>query len=211
MLCRCPARERIARIFKRGLPMNLTETIHFMRGALLSPQPNAQDYLARGYDWKQTALTLTLPLIVLQVIASSLSLIIAGFFSLNFVITGLVTIVLGYAVATVTLAALAGAFGGMTNFDRALGAISLAAVPSVAAAILAALLGFVSGALTMLITLAGVIYTLVILYQIIPSYLSVPEDKRMFHFIAMIVTIIVIMVVLSNLFGPAHYRLGYLG
>ena len=178
--------------------MNISETINLIRSALLAPQPTWQEYLAKNRSWKETLLVLTLPLIVGSVLLNCLlTLLVGASLGMSVVVSQILYAIITFAVFTLVLAALAGSFGGITDFDRATAAISLSGVPA-----------YVAGAVTpipvigFLIALAGGIYSLVLLYQIIPVYLNVPEDKRVIHFIVTIVAALVVSMILFGLLLP---------
>ena len=52
-----------------------------------------------------------------------------------------------------------------------------------------------------LLQLVGSIIGLVFLYKIIPLALSVPDEKRVLHFVLTIVTVFVINIILGLIFG----------
>lgn len=186
------------------------KTLGLVKGGLFNPQATWNDYLATNPGWQQTAIVLTGPLIVLNVLLGLiLSRIMGGYLAYglhtNFVmalIMGLVLAVVGFLVAVFVFNFLAGVFKGNPNFDRAFAAVSLAAIPAWIAGIVGALIPGVG----FLIALAGAIVTLVFLYKIMPLALGVPPDKRVVHFIVSIIAIFIVNVVLSMTFGTSAIR-----
>ena len=178
-------------------------TVRLIRGALFDPQPTWQAYLPQSNDWKQTAKDLTVPLIVGTLILSFvLSLVFSGFYvfgagpGFGGLLIGLVIGFAGFMMTGFILAKLAGAFKGNDDFDKAFAALSLTAVPSYAGAVLGTLpwIGW-------LFSLGLMVYSLVLLYRIIPDYLAVPQDSRTRHFVCSLLAVFVLMLVLGSLFG----------
>jgi len=181
---------------------DLKKTIDLIKGGLLEPKATWQSYLAENRGWQDTATILTLPLIVASfIIAGILTLLFSGFYmvprgGVGAWLLGLIMAVISIAAAAFIFSYLAGVFKGRHDFNKGLAAISLAAVPAYVGNALSALplVGW-------LISLALGIVTLVFLYQIIPSYLEVPDDKRVLHYVVSLVATFVVMLVLGLVLG----------
>jgi hypothetical protein len=113
------------------------------------------------------------------------------------VVLGVLFAVIGVVVASFVFNLLAGVFKGTPNFSRAFAAFSLAAIPAWLANAVAPLVPYLGG----LLGLAGAIASLVFMYKIIPLALAVPQDKRVVHFIASIVLMIVIQMAVGFALG----------
>ena len=111
-------------------------------------------------------------------------------------IVGLIAAGISIAVLSFVVSALAGVFGGQANFDRAFASVSLAMIPSWAGTALGGIpwIGW-------LLQLIGSIIGLIFLYKIIPLAVSVPENKRVGHFVLTVVTVFVINIILAAIFG----------
>lgn len=59
-----------------------------------------------------------------------------------------------------------------------------------------------------LISLALGVFSLVLLYKIIPSYLEVPEEKRVVHFIASLIATFILVFIVNMIFGVGAYKAG---
>jgi hypothetical protein len=100
------------------------------------------------------------------------------------------------AVVAFIVSALAGAFGGKNSFALGLAATTFAFIP-----------GYLGQAVTWLPWIGGLlafglfIYALVLLWKVIPVYLSVPDEKRIGHYILSLVAIVAAMFVLSMTVG----------
>jgi hypothetical protein len=91
---------------------------------------------------------------------------------------------------------LAGVFDGKRNFDAAYAVVALAIVP--------AAIGSAIGPLPLigwLINLAASIYSLMLAYRFIPTFLEVPEASRTKHFALSIVAAIVVNIVVTFTIG----------
>ncbi len=182
-------------------------TIDLIKGALFDPEATWDSYLPDAGDWKKTAALLTGPLVVGSgIISYVINLIFPN--RLPFLpgptLTGMLAGILISAIAAVVIAfvvaILAGMFKGKNSFPLGLAATSLAFVP-----------GYIGIALVHipwlggLISLAFGIYGLVLLWRIIPKYLEVPGASRVGHYILSLVASIVVLFILSAVFGGALF------
>lgn len=181
------------------------KTLGLIKGGLLDHENTWKSYLEDCPDWKQTALILTGPLFIFNILLSLIFSRLAGGYAMygyhgNWfmaLVTGLVMGAIGFFIAVLVFNFLAGVFKGTTNFSRAFAAVSLAVIP-------AWLAGAVSGLIPYLgffIALAGGILSLVFLYRIIPLALNVPDDKRVVHFVVSLVAVIVCNMVVGLTLG----------
>jgi len=181
------------------------QTLELVRGGLVDHQATWKNYLDSEPAWQKTAMELTGPLIILNVVLTLIfSRIVGGWYYYGYgmgfftaLVTGLVMSVAGIVIAAFVLSFLAGTFDGKQSFSRAFAAISLAAIPGFLAGIVAALIPGIG----FLIALAGGILSLVFLYKIIPLALDVPEAKRVLHFVVSLIVMFVINMILATVLG----------
>ena len=184
---------------------DIAKTVALVKGGILDPQTTWKGYLAENPGWQQTAMVLTGPLIVANVLLSLiLSRIVGGFAYYGYhssflvaLIVGLVMAVIGFAVAVLVFNFLAGPFKGKPDFSRAFAAVSLASIP----AWIAGIIGSVVPWAGMLIALAGGILSLVFMYKIMPLALELPDGTRLVHFIVSLVLIIILNMIVGAFLG----------
>lgn len=182
---------------------DIQKTLALIKDGLLEPRATWQSYLAENRSWQETALLLTLPLILASVVlAGLLSLILGGRvgygagMGFGAWLIGLVMAVVGIAIAAFIFSFLAGVFKGTHDFNKGLAALSLAAIPGY--------LGNIIGVVPYIgwiVSFALAIVSLVFLYKIIPLYLEVPDDKRVLHYITSLVATFIAMLILGTLLG----------
>jgi len=182
--------------------LDINRTVKLVSGALLDREATWSAYLPEAADWKKTAILLTGPLIVVSaLVAYAIGLVTGGGMFRPTIASTILTIVMGAigaGVVSFIVSFLAGTFGGKSSFALGLAAVTLAFVP-----------GYVGQALVWLPWVGGLlalglgIYSLVQLWQIIPSYLEVPPEKRTLHYVATIIATIVVMAVLSSVIRPS--------
>ncbi len=184
---------------------DFAKTLQWIKGGLLEPQATWDRFLGSNPDLKTTLIQLTGPLLVANVLLSVIfARLLGGFHAYGMggnlfmaIIMGLVMAVIGLAIATVVINALAGAFGGKPDLNRAFAAVSLAAIPAYLASIVAALIPM----LGVLVMLAGVILSLVYLWRILPQALAVAGEKRALHYIVSLVAIFVVNMIVMMILG----------
>ncbi len=187
------------------MSFDFAKTIALVKGGLMDPQATWNSYLGENPDWQQTAVVLTGPLIVANVLLSLLlSRMLGGFayygYASSFpaaLVVGLIMAVIGFMVAVLVFNFMAGPFKGQPDFSRAFAAVSLAAIPAWVAGIVGALIPWVGW----MIALAGGILSLVYLYRIMPLALKLPDDKRLVHFIVSLVIMIILNAILGVFLG----------
>lgn len=187
---------------------DVSRIAEIIKGMLLQPQPTWQAYLAENKSWRQTLTELALPLIVGSLV---LSLILSFLFpgddlamsdlGLGGLVFGLVGGVVGILVSAFLLALLAGLFKGQNDLDRAVAALTLTGIPAYVGIAIEALP--LIGVLAMMV---ATIYSIVLLYRIIPDAHGVPQGRRVIHFISFLIAgaiaLIVLSVVLLQILGP---------
>jgi len=179
------------------------KTVDLIKNGLLEPRATWQSYAAENRGWQDTAVLVTLPLIIVSfVLAGVLSLIFGGYgafgtgMGFGAWLVSLVMALIGIAIAAFIFSYLAGLFRGRHDFNKGLAAVSLAAIPGY--------LGNIVGVVPFIgwiVSLALGIISLVFLYQIIPLYLDVPQEKRALHYIASLVATFIVMLILGAVLG----------
>lgn len=181
------------------------KTLGLIKGGLLDHENTWKTYLEDCPDWKQTALVLTGPLFILNIVLSLIFSRLAGGYAVygyhgNWfmaLLTSLVMGAIGFAIGVLVFNFLAGVFKGTPNFSRAFAAFSLAVIPAWVAGAVSGLIPY----LGFLIALAGGIMSLVFLYRIMPLALNVPDDKRVIHYVVSLVVIIICNMVIGLTLG----------
>lgn len=189
---------------------NLNKTIKIIQGGLFNSKDTWQSYLAENHDWKETATLLTGPMILVSVLLSSLLLwlfsshyLFATQGGFGITLLKLIGAAIGISVGAFLFSFIAGFFKGKHDFNKGLAALSLAAIPGY--------IGSIVGSVPMigwLISLGLGIVSLVFLYKIIPSYLEVPEEKRVVHFVTSLVSTVVVAFIINMILGVGAYTAG---
>jgi hypothetical protein len=183
------------------MAFNAAETLSLIKGGLLDRRATWASWLGRSPTLQRTAIALTVPLLVISSIASWLfGLVVGNAFGggLTGLLYGLVMALVGIGLATLAFGFFAGMFGGKQDYPRAFAAVSLAMIPAALAGPVSALIPWFG----LLVLLAGGIASLVFLYQVMPLALQIPDDKRVVHFLAGIVTVFLVNAVLAAAFNP---------
>lgn len=194
------------------MAFDIKKTIDLIKGGLFDPKNTWTRYLDENPGWQDTAIQLTGPLLIANVLLTLIfSRMVGGYvyfgYGQNFLaalVSGLVFGAIGFAVVVAVFNFLAGVFKGQSNFSRAFAAVSLAAIPSWVAGIVGSIVPWIGW----LIALAGGILALVYMYKIIPIALGVPEDKRVVHFIASIVCVVIINFIVAAVLGTSSMGRG---
>ncbi len=184
--------------------IDLTKTLNLIKGGLLEPRATWESYHAENRDWKDTATLLTGPLIIgATVLSAVLSWVFRHHHMFGVARGGVLGLLLNIVLAAISIGVvsfvfsfLARTFGGEHDLNRGLAAASLAAIPSYVGSVVGTLpwIGW-------LLSLALMVVGLVFLYQIIPLYLKVPEDKRVLHYVVSLVVSIVVVFVIATILG----------
>lgn len=187
------------------MAFDIKKTIELITGGLFDPQNTWKRYLDEKPGWQDTAIQLTGPLIIANVLLTLIfSRMVGGYvyfgYGQNFLaalVSGLVYAAISFAIVVTVFWFLAGVFKGKADFSRAFAAITLVAIPAWVAGVIGAIIPWVGW----LIALAGAILTLVYLYKIIPLAFNVPEDKRVAHYIVSLVCVLVVNLIIGTVLG----------
>jgi hypothetical protein len=180
---------------------DLQATLRWVSAVLKDPNV-ASAYRETAPTWQQSFLQLTLPVYTAgYAIGLIVALVTGGTFLFGSPSVGMIILILIWALAWTFVMAfifdyLAGVFDGKRNFDAAYAVVALAIVP--------AAIGSAIGPLPLigwLINLAASIYSLMLAYRFIPTFLEVPEASRTKHFALSIVAAIVVNIVVTFTIG----------
>jgi hypothetical protein len=181
---------------------DLNDTLRWVLGVLQDPHGTAAAYRETQAPWQATFLRIALPVFVAAGLLGLVLSWMSGRPTSFGVMAGAplwMLFALAWSVVYVLVAAFlfdffAGVFGGTRNYDAAMATLGLALVPAALGSALNPLpwLGWLIG-------LVASIYSLVLAYQFVPVFMSVPEDKRVVHFVTSIVAAVVLNIVVSLL------------
>ncbi len=194
------------------MQFDINKTIELVKGGVMAPEATWAEYLGENPGWQKTLALLTGPLLLANVVLSTIFTWLFGGISkyamgdsfFGALLFTLVTAAAGFLLAVFIINALAGVFGGKPNFDRAFAALSLVAIPAWLAGIVGSLIPWVG----FLVSLAGGIWSLVLLYRIIPLAFEVPEEKRVVHYIVSFIAVIVCNMILGAVLAFGGLRPG---
>ena len=183
------------------MTFDFNKTLALIKGGVMDHEATWRNYLDENPGWQQTAMLLTGPLLIANVLLGQIFARMMGGYAAyglqgNFfvaLIWGLVLAAIGFLIAVFVFNFLAGTFKGKPDFNRTFAAVSLAAIP-------AWLAGMVSGlipVLGLLLALAGGIMSLVFMYKIMPLAVDVPDEKRTLHFVLSLIVIVVLNMVIG--------------
>lgn len=186
--------------------IDINKTLSLIKSGLFEPKETWKNYLQEEYTWKETAMLLTLPIIVLSTVFSAvLSYLFRNYSILGVqtgfesIILGLIMAIIGTMVASFIFSYLAGIFGGKHNFNKGFAALSLATIPTYIGSVFGTL-PFIGLLFSLVLSIVGIVF----LYKIIPSYLEVPQEKRVLHFIASLFLIFVFMFIIASIMGKGN-------
>jgi len=188
--------------------IDLKRTLRLVSGGMFDPEKTWRDYLPDAESWQKTVFLLTGPLIIFAAVAAYIfgflgsDLSLFGGFRPTIISTimTMITSAIAAIVVAFVVSALAGAFGGKNSFALGLAATTFAFIP-----------GYLGQAVTWLPWVGGLlalglfVYGLVLLWKVIPVYLSVPDGKRVGHYILSLVITIAAMFILSMTVGRFLY------
>lgn len=185
---------------------DLEATRRWVFGMVTDPHATAHAYQGERATWLQTLMLVTVPV---YVGAAVLGYVLSWLFGRPFMFGAVAgapawfVMSLIWSVAYVFVVAFifdffAGVFKGERSFDAAFATLSLAMVPAVLGGILSPLpwLGWLIG-------LAAAIYGLVLLWQFVPVFMTVPDDQRVLHFVVSLVVAFVVNLVVAGIIGLA--------
>lgn len=183
---------------------DLDRTLRWVTGVLQDPQGTAVAHRETQPTWRQSFVQIVLPLYVAAGIIGLLLSWMSGRPTLFGAMAGAplwMLIALAWSVAYVLVVAFifdyfAGVFGGRRGYDGAVAALALALVPAAVGSALNPLpwIGWLIG-------LVAGIYSLVLAYQFVPVFMTVPEDKRVVHFVASVVSAFLLNLIVAGLLG----------
>ncbi len=181
------------------------------RGMIAAPDATIRDHVRPVPPWGVAAREHAVPLIVLTAAMSTVMIWLfppqllaahaeAGLelLLLQFVMEIVVNFV-GVAVISGVVMFFAGVFGGQATFNAAFVMVALASTPYLLAKTVVTLP--IIGAF---VFLAGLIYTLVLLYKAAPIALQLPWQNRGKHFAMSLLSLLMIAMLARTAFGPAH-------
>ncbi len=188
---------------------NLSKTLGLIKGGLTDHQATWNAYFQDCPSWQTTAINLTAPLLVASVLVGAiLGQIFGGFTAYGYydnvfsaLFFGLIVACIGFTVAVFVFSTMAGMFQGKSDFSRSFAAVSLAAIPSWLAAMVAAIL---PGFFGTLLSIAGGVLSLVFMYRLMPLALAIPDTKKTVHFISSLVVILIVNVIVGSLLPISH-------
>jgi hypothetical protein len=181
---------------RTAMTFDITKTFSLVKGGLLDSEATWKNYLAENPGWQQTAMLLTGPLILVNVLLNQVFTRMTGGYApysfqggfVTAILWGLLMAVISFLVAVFVFNYLAGSFKGKPDFSRAFAAVSLAAIPAWLAGMISGLIPGVG----FLLALAGGILSLVFMYKIMPLALDIPDEKRTVHFVASLIVIVIL-------------------
>lgn len=187
--------------------IDLKRTLELVKGALFDSEATWHSYLPEAHDWKKTAFLLTGPLIIASVVLAYLIALtgsdMSAFGIRPTLLSSLLNIIasaVSAAVVAFIFSTIAGSFGGKSDPALGLAATTLAFVPGYFGQALGWLpwIGF-------LVAIGLFIYSLVLLWRILPLYLEVPAEKRTVHFVVSLIASVVVMFILGAVVNRVLY------
>jgi hypothetical protein len=191
---------------------DLGKTFSLVTGGMARPPATWQGYLATNPSWQETLIVLTAPLFLVSLVLSTVLGRATGGVSayaargtlLTELLLGLVAGAVAFLVTVFVLNFFAGIFKGKPDFSRAFAAVSLAAIPAWVFGIAGAAIPWLGG----LVSLVGAIWSLVLLYRILPLALDIPQGKRVVHYVVSLLVVIVVNAVIAVFLYPTAFRSG---
>jgi hypothetical protein len=179
--------------------INLEEMRQVAQGALLQPDATWAKAKAEGKSAQQMAQALTIPLVLLcAAVNLVLGLVFAREHTATFILGhaagGAIVGILGVFLLAFLTDVLAGFFGGTRDYNAAFNAVALTAVPS-AVGLAGQNLPVVGGIASLVLWFYG----LYLLYQALPVFLTIPEEKRMLHYLSTLGAAMVIGLVMGKI------------
>jgi len=195
--------------------IDINKTLELVKGGLFYPRQTWQKYLEEGHDWKETAMLLTIPLMFISVVLTAIFSWLFGSYTMFGMQSGigasikqLITSFVSIGIASFLFSYLAEMFDGKHDFNKGFAALSLTAIPGFTGSVLGTL-----PMIGMFLSLGLAILGLVYLYKIIPTYLEVPQGKRVIHYILSLLASFIAMLIIGSMLGlgaasSANYDLG---
>lgn len=174
-----------------------------VRDGLFEPGKAWDAYKAEEHSWTDTATNFSLPLIVASGV---LALILGWLFSGSYILGGgggftgfiysLVMSLVWFGLGGWIASFLAGKFGGKDSFDQAWSALTFASIPGMVGTVLGTVPWF-----GWLLSLAGFVWSLVLLFQALPKFLDIPAERSVGHFFATLGLSLVALIVSGAILG----------
>jgi len=185
------------------MDFDIKKTLELVKNGLLNPEETWNSYLAENPGWQKTLVVLTGPLLLGSVVLNVIfSRMFGGYGAyalggniVTSLLLGLITAIAGFILFVFIASFFAEKFGGKSDFPRAFAAVSLAAIPAWLASIAAAIIPW----LGVFVSIAGAIWSLVLLYKIFPLALGIPQEKRVVHFVVTLIATVVCNMILGAL------------
>jgi hypothetical protein len=181
-------------------------TLNWVTGVLKDPHGTAAAYRETRPPWQRTFIQITLPVYVAAAVAG---FILSWIFGRPFMygavagaplwfLLSLVWSVAFFFVVVFIFDFFAGVFQGERNYDMMFAALGLAMVPAVVGGALSPLpwIGWLIG-------LAAGIYGLVLAYQFIPRFVTLPDNKRVVHFVVSLIVAFVVNLIVAGILAAA--------
>ena len=182
---------------------DINKTLTLVKGGLFEPRETWKAYLQEEKNWQETAMSLTLPLVLVSaIITSILAWIFSSYHlipmphSVGDTLIRIIMSLVGLGAVGFIFSYFASMFGGKHDFNKGFAALSLTAIPGLLGSMLGTL-PFVGMLLSLGLGILGLVY----LYKIIPTYLEVPQAKRVIHFAVSLLVSFVLMAGLGMVFG----------
>lgn len=181
----------------------LEKTVKYIKGAIKEPEPTWDEYISENYDWKTTAVLITLPLVIVSMLVNFLitkfffgSELMGEIYSSELLLKAIVFAVAGYLILAYIVAFFSSKFGGEEDYDKSFAAVSLCAAPAALGSAISSIpvLGWI-------ISIVLSVYTLILFYRSMPVFLKVPENKRIIHFIVSIICWLIAAGIIGSVFG----------
>ncbi|MEQ8857406.1 MAG: Yip1 family protein [Pseudomonadales bacterium] len=186
--------------------LDLDATRRWVAGIVTDPEATAREYQQGQRPWLRTLMLITLPV---YVGAALVGFVLSWLFNRPFMFGAMAgapfwfLVSLVWSLAYVFVVAFifdffAGVFKGARNYDAAFATLSLAMVPAVLGGMFSPLpwIGWLIG-------LAASIYGLVLAWRFIPVFMTVPEDRRVGHFVVSLIVAFLVNMVVAGIIGFA--------
>lgn len=181
-----------------------------VRGVITNPKETLAEHMRPVPPWSVVTREHVLPLLVVSgLIASLIFLAFAPIGQtpgmpapdlmevLRGFVLRIVINLIALVVVTVVIGVMAILFDGQPRFNGAFTLVALAMTPLYLTEAVAFL-----PLIGPILFVAGLVYSLMILYQGVPMALQVPDNKRVFHFVLTMATTVVLMVVITAALVP---------
>lgn len=163
-------------------------------GCILNYQEVANEKAQSHGDWRETYKRILLPFIGVMLLGNIFFYAFYAEAGFLFIIPAIGVMFLAPLIAMYVLAYTSAYTQGKQDLNASMMCFTLSYIPAAAASIF-----MVIPIVGTIIAMGGALYGLFILYQIIPTFLSVPDEKRLMHFGMFIVVFFVAAAILQAL------------